>query len=78
MSHPLSRIPILGQFVDERFLEHRRRSTSVAGLAGALVALSIFEYRIFARHVVSWDLLAILATMVVVKMALMIWFRVRD
>jgi hypothetical protein len=78
MSHPFSRIPLLRQFVDERFLEHRRRSTSVAGMGGALVALSIFEYRIFVRHVVSWDLLAIMATMVAVKMALMIWYRVRD
>lgn len=78
MSHPLTKIPILGQFVDERFLEHRRRSTSAAGIAAALVALSIFEYRLLARHVVSWDLLAILATMVVVKMSLMIWYRVRD
>jgi hypothetical protein len=24
--HNLSKLPILGQFVDERFLEHRRRS----------------------------------------------------
>jgi hypothetical protein len=78
MSHLLSRIPILGQFVDERFLEHRRRSTSAAGLAGALVALCVFEYRIFAKHVVSWDLLAILATMFAVKMALMIWYKMRD
>jgi hypothetical protein len=78
MSHLLSRIPILGQFVDERFLEHRRRSTSTAGLAGALVALCVFEYRIFAKHVVSWDLLAILATMFAVKMALMIWYKMRD
>lgn len=36
---PLARIPFLGKFVDERFLEHRRRSTSVAGIVGALVAL---------------------------------------
>lgn len=82
MSHPssriLSRIPFLGQFVDERFLEHRRRSTSTAGLAGALVALCILEYRIFAKHVVSWDLLAILATMAVVKMGLMLWYKVHD
>ena len=77
-SHPLSRIPILGQFVDERFLEHRRRSTSVAGFAGAALTLCIFEYRIFVKRLVSWDLLAILATMVTVKLGLMIWYRVRD
>lgn len=78
MTHPLSRVPILGKFVDERFLEHRRRSTSVAGLAGALVAVGIFEYRIFAKHVISWDLLAVLVTMVVVKMGLMVWLKLRD
>ena len=78
MSHPLSRIPFLGQFVDERFLEHRRRSTAVAGLAGALVALCVFEYRIFARHIISWDLLAILATMAAVKLGLMVWYKLRD
>ena len=78
MSHPLSRIPFFGQFVDERFLEHRRRSTASAGLMGALVTACIFEYRIFAKGVVSWDLLAILSTMVAVKVALMIWYKARD
>jgi hypothetical protein len=78
MSHPLSRIPFLGQFVDERFLEHRRRSTSVAGLAGALVAAAVLEYKIFAKGVISWDLLAVLGTMVAVKMTLMIWYKLRD
>jgi len=78
MTHPLSRIPFFGQFVDERFLEHRRRSTSAAGLVGALVALCIFEYRIVARHVVSWDLFWILVTMTVVKVGLMVWFKIRD
>ena len=78
MSHPLSKIPILGQFVDERFLEHRRRSTSLAGLAAALVALCIFEYRLITKGVISWDLFAILVTMATVKIALMIWYRMRD
>ncbi|HEX4286981.1 MAG TPA: hypothetical protein VHZ28_17950 [Terracidiphilus sp.] len=78
MSHPLSRIPFLGQFVDERFLEHRRRSTSIAGLAGALVAAAVLEYKIFAKGVISWDLLAVLGTMVAVKMTLMIWYKLRD
>ena len=33
MTHPiLSRVPILGKFVDERFLDYRRRSTSLAGI----------------------------------------------
>ena len=36
MSHPiLSRVPFLEPFVDERFLEHRRRSSSFAGIVAA-------------------------------------------
>jgi len=78
MSHPLSRIPFLGQFVDERFLEHRRRSTAAAGLAGGFVVLCVFEYRLFARHIISWDLLAILGTMAGVKIGMMLWYKLRD
>ena len=78
MSHPLSRIPFFGHFVDERFLEHRRRSTSVAGLAGALLAAVIFEYRLFVQHVASWDLFAIIAIMATVKVSMMFWYKLRD
>jgi hypothetical protein len=78
MTHPLSRVPFLGKFVDERFLEHRRRSTSVAGLAGALLAVTLFEYRLFHDHVIRWDLLAVVLLMVVVKMSMMLWYRFSD
>ncbi|HEX4031685.1 MAG TPA: hypothetical protein VHX20_15050 [Terracidiphilus sp.] len=78
MTHPLSRVPFLGKFVDERFLEHRRRSTSVAGLAGALLAAVLFEYRLFHDHVIRWDVLAVLLLMVVVKMSMMVWYRMND
>jgi hypothetical protein len=82
-ANPLSRVPVLGKYldkylcklVDERFLEHRRRSTSMGGIAGALVALALFEYRFFCDHIWSWDLLAVALTMVVVKMSMMAWFR---
>ena len=76
MSHPiLSRIPFFGKFVDERFLEYRRRSTSLAGIFGALTALALFEFRLFHDHFLSWDLVAIIIAMVVVKLAMMLWFR---
>lgn len=78
MSHPLSRVPVLGKFVDERFLEHRRRSTSAAGIAGALLAVVLFEYRLFHDHRVSWDLLAVALLMVLVKMGMMVWYRFND
>jgi len=79
MTHPvLSRIPFLGKFVDERFLEHRRRSSSVAGIASACLAVAILEYRIFRNHVVSWDLLVVALAFVVIKLSLMTWYRIKD
>ncbi len=76
MTHPiLSRIPFFGKFVDERFLEHRRRSTSLAGIAAALVAVGLFEYRYFHDHFISWDLLAVAFSMAIVKMVMMVWYR---
>lgn len=79
MSHPvLSRIPILKNYVDERFLEHRRRSSSVASFAGAIIAVGIFEYRILWEHRISWDLLAIVAAMAAVKMGTFAWYRMND
>jgi hypothetical protein len=64
--------------VDERFLEHRRRSTGVAGLAGALLAVALFEYRLFHDHTIRWDLLSVVVLMVAVKMSLMLWYRFND
>jgi hypothetical protein len=79
MTHPiLSRIPILRKFVDERFLEHRRRSSSTAGFATVLVALALWEYRLFANHIISWDLLIVMGTFGVVKMSLFFWYRHTD
>ena len=42
---------IFGITPDERFLEHRRRSTSLAGIITALVAIGIFEYRLLHAHI---------------------------
>ena len=76
MTHPvLSRIPVLGKFVDERFLEHRRRSSSIAGIFATLIALGLFEYRFFHDHVWNLDLLAVIVAFVVVKMSLFTWYR---
>jgi hypothetical protein len=77
-NHFLAKVPILGKFVDERFLEHRRRSTSVAGIAGALIALVFFEYRVFHDHIISWDLFAVIFVMAAVKISMMLWYRFKD
>jgi protein-S-isoprenylcysteine O-methyltransferase Ste14 len=79
MTHPvLSRIPLLGKFVDERFLEHRRRSSSIAGIVSAVTALLLFEYRLLHDHTWSWDLLSVGLLFVVVKLSLFTWYRVND
>jgi len=78
VTHPLSRVPLLGKFVDERFLEHRRRSSSVAGIASVCLAVALFEFHLFHDHMWSWDLLAVALGFVVLKMALFTWYRFND
>ena len=68
------RIPLLGIVIDERFLEHRRRSTSYASIVGGWVAIGLFAYRYFVRGVWSWDLFAVGATIAVVKLSLLTWY----
>ena len=72
------RIPIIGKFIDERFLDRRRRSTSVAGMVGIVVAYGLFMYHLLVEHNINWDLFAIVATMAVVKVALMTWYLLTD
>jgi len=68
-------MPIFGNTVDERFLEHRLRSTSLSSLAGGVLAGSLLLYRYYSRHVWSWELFAIIATMAAVKVGAMTWYR---
>jgi hypothetical protein len=65
---------IFHRFVDERFLTHRLRSTSIAGMAGVLTAWGIFMYRYLAQDRFSMDLFAVVAVMAVVKLLAMAWF----
>jgi hypothetical protein len=71
-------IPIVGKAIDERFLNHRLRSTSLAGIIGGVVATLLFAYRYYINHVFSWDLLVVGLTIVGVKLAVMIWYRMTD
>jgi hypothetical protein len=65
---------ILNRLVDERFLAHRQRSTSAAGAAGGALAALLFGYRFYVDGIWSWDLLAVTATVVVIKLILMTWY----
>jgi hypothetical protein len=69
---------LLERMFDERFLEHRRRSTSLAGVLSAAVAILLFAYRFYFDHRWSWDLLAVVLTNVLVKLALMTWYSLKD
>ncbi len=71
------KLPILGLTVDERFLRHRLRSTSIGGIAGALLAAGLFFYHL-RQNVIRWDLFAIIATVAVVKISVLIWYRITD
>ena len=64
--------------LDERFFAHRQRSTSIAGIAGGLVAVGLFAWRWYAEQRWSWDLFAVVATIVVVKLAVMTWSFLTD
>jgi hypothetical protein len=71
-------IPIFGKELDERFMMHRLRSTSLAGVMGGLVAVGLWAYYYYADHVWSWDLFAVAATMAGVKLGAMAWYRFTD
>lgn len=72
------KVPFLGWTVDERFLTHRLRSTSIAGLAGMLVAVGFFYHDYFFNHLFRWDLFAVVVTMAIVKMSVLLWYRLTD
>jgi hypothetical protein len=74
----LSRIPLLRKLVDERFLEHRRRSTSLAGIVGGCLAICLWYYRYAVDRTWNWDLFAVALTFVGIKMAMMAWYRLTD
>ena len=69
---------LLDRMFDERFLEHRRRSTSAAGIAATVLAILLFAYRFYVDHRWSWDLLAVGLTGVVLKLVLMTWYSLKD
>jgi hypothetical protein len=77
-NHILSKVPFFGKSVDERFLEHRRRSTSLAGIVGGCLAICLWYYRFVFDHIWSWDLFAVALTILGVKMALMFWYHFND
>lgn len=71
-------VPILGTAIDERFLTHRLKSTSIAGIVGGVLAILLFAWHYYVDHFWSWDLFAVGVSIAAVKVALMVWFRWTD
>ena len=72
------KIPFFGRVVDKRFLNHRLRSTSLAGIVGGVMAGLLFAYRCYFSGVWSWDLLAVAVAIVGTKLVMMAWYLVTD
>ena len=72
------KVPDLGVAIDERFLNHRQRSTAIAGMCSVTVAMGLFLYRDLVDKVIRWDLFAVGVTMVAVKVAMMLFYRWKD
>ena len=69
---------IFGKVIDERFLNHRLRSTSLAGIVGGAFASVLFMYRVYVNHIWSWDLLSVALVIVLVKFMALAWYRLSD
>jgi hypothetical protein len=74
----LQNLPLIGKKIDERFLMHRLRSTSLAAMTGVLLTGSLYYYDYFRLHIVRWDLIAIIVSMALTKLAAMAWYHFTD
>jgi protein-S-isoprenylcysteine O-methyltransferase Ste14 len=74
--HILTRI--FGARVDERFLNHRLHSSSLAGIIGAVSVILLFMYRFYINHIWSWDLFAVAVIFVGIKLGMMLWYVLTD
>ena len=60
---------------DERFLRHRLRATSIAGVTGGTIAMLCWFYRFIFLHRWDWALFSVGLAMAVIKQSLMFWYR---
>ncbi len=63
---------------DERFQQHRFKSTSHAAVVGGVLAAGWFLYEHFAHGQFRWDLMSILLAMALTKIGAMVYYRLRD
>ncbi len=63
---------------DERFQQHRFKSTSHAAVVGGALTGGWFLYGHFVHGHFRWDLMSILLAMALTKIAAMAYYRLRD
>jgi len=64
--------------MDERFIMHRYRSTRFAIIVGVVLMGAWINYEMFVNDVLRWDLVVILAAMVVAKLGAMLYCRLTN
>jgi hypothetical protein len=69
---------LFGGRIDERFLNHRLRSTSLAGIISGIAAILLFWFHLYFHHVWRWDLLSIALIFVIIKMSVMLYYVLTD
>ena len=69
---------ILDRIADERFLTHRLRSTSTAGMVGTALVGVLFLYRLYFLQITDWPLFAILFLVVLIKFGIMAYYFLTD
>ncbi len=64
--------------IDERFLMHRLKSTSLAAMTVAVAMGGYTLYEFYGNDIFRKDLFTFLVIMAVTKISAMIWFRFRN
>ncbi len=64
--------------IDERYILHRYKSTSFAGIACAMMVIGLFAWSYFTEHVFRTDLFVVATATAVIKLGFLAWYRLRD
>ena len=64
--------------IDERFLMHRLKSSSLASMTGAAMLGAWILYQFYAKDIFRWDCIIILTVMVIVNLTTMTYLRIKN
>ena len=64
--------------MDERFMMHRLYATRLAAIVGAVLLAGWYFYLFITKNEIHYEIIFILAAMVVTKFAAMLYYRKKD